>query len=97
MQVDSFYEWCDNRSSELKSKNPFFLLSLMGVRITRSYWGENHGKRLADAVIGCVSQQIHLAIIRNKTSISHGMDMVIYLQSQTRNQEKPDLCQHYKK
>ena len=69
----------------LRVKIPFFLLSLMGVRITQSYWGENHGKGPADAVIGRVSQQIHSAIIGNKTSISHGMDMVLYLQSQTRN------------
>ena len=97
VQVDSFYEWCDNCSSEFKSKSPFFLLFLMGVRIIRSYWGENHGKGPADAVIGRVSQQMHSAIARNKTSISHGMDMVLYLQSLTRDQEGPNLCQHYKK
>ena len=97
VQVDSFYEWCDNCSSEFKSKSPFFLLSLMGVRIIRSYWGENHGKGPADAVIGRVSQQMHSMIARNKTSISHGMDMVLYLQSLTRDQEGPNLCQHYKK
>lgn len=98
VQVDTFYEWCDNCSSEFKSRMPFFLLSLMGVKIVRSFWGENHGKGPADAVIGRVSQVMRSAIARNKTSISHGMDMVLYLQSQSGgDQIHHNLCQHYKK
>ena len=98
VQVDTFYEWCDNCSSEFKSRMPFFLLSLMGVKIVRSFWGENHGKGPADAVIGHVSQVMRSAIARNKTSISHGMDMVLYLQSQSGgDQIHHNLCQHYKK
>ena len=52
----------------------------MGVRIIQSYWGENHGKGPADAVIGRVSQQMRSAIARNKTSITasagHGYGVI---------------------
>ena len=45
-----------------------------------NYWSKNHGKGPADGVIGRVSQFMRSAIARGKASISHGMDMVFYLQ-----------------
>ena len=56
VQVNHLYEWCDNCGLEFKSKFPFHVLSGMQMGITRNYWGENHGKGPADAVIGRVSQ-----------------------------------------
>lgn len=91
------YEWSDNCGLEFKSKYPFYVLSRMSTKICRNYWGENHGKGPADAVIGRVSQVIRSAIASGKTSISHGMDMVLYLQDNmgTRTCDT-NKCQHYR-
>ena len=69
----------------------------MKIRIMRNYWGENHGKGHADSVIGRVSQVIKSAIARGKTSISHGIDMALYLQMHkgTQNIEE-EKCQHFR-
>ena len=99
VQVNHLLEWCDNCSIEFKSKQPFFLLSCMDIRITRNYWGENHGKGPADAVIGRVSQFLRSAIARGKTSINHGLDMALYLQSMKgtpKHHPGETKCQHYR-
>ena len=99
VQVNHVYEWCDNCGLEFKSKLPFDVLSRMDIPITRNYWGENHGKGPADAVIGRVSQFIRSAIARGKTAISHGVDMALYLQTQkgTANYNPGQKeCQHYR-
>lgn len=98
--VRKLYEWTDNCGLEFKSKFPFFVLSTMEQCTNRSYWGENHGKGPADAVIGTVSQVMRSAIARNKTSVSHGIDMVIYLESQLGTglyDSSQLLCQHYRR
>ena len=100
LNIQKLYEWSDNCALEFKSKLPFELLSRMNVQINRSYWGENHGKGPADAVIGYISQFIRSAIARGKTSISHGMDMVLYLQAHLGTPTyNPDdcQCQHYRR
>ena len=100
VSVRKLYEWTDNCALEFKSKFPFFVLSTMEQVTNRSYWGENHGKGPADAVIGRVSQVMRSAIARNKTSVSHGIDMVIYLESHLGTglyDSSQLICQHYRR
>ena len=80
MKVNKMFEWSDNCSLEFKSKLLFHVLSRIPLLISRYYWGKNHGKGPANSVIGRFSQFIYSAIPRKKTSISHGMDMALYLQ-----------------
>ena len=99
VQVKHLFEWSDNCGIEFKSKMPFYVLSKMGIPITRNYWGENHGKGPADAVIGRISQFIRSAIARGKASINHGVDMALYLQ--LKKGTPPPVpgetkCQHYR-
>ena len=60
--IKILYEWCDNCGLEFKSKYPFLLVYNMKKPIVQNYWGENHGKGPADAVIGRVSQFMQSAI-----------------------------------
>ena len=98
--IRTLYEWCDNCGLKFKSKYPFLLLSNMKKSIVRNYWGKNHGKGPADGVIGRVSQFMQSAIAQGKASISHGMDMVLYLQMCLGTSDfNPDAkkCQHVRR
>ena len=99
VEVKHLFEWSDNCGLEFKSKMPFFVLSQMELQITRNYWGENHGKGPADSVIGRVSQCIKSAIARGKTTINHGLDMTLYLQSIHKSTEfhrREKKCHHFR-
>ena len=78
--VNKIYELSDKCSLEFKSKHPLYVLLLMTIIICQNYWGENHGKGPSDGVIGRVFQVIWSAIAHGKFTISHGMDMVLYLE-----------------
>ena len=98
VDVTKIYEWTDNCGLEFKSKYPLFLMSIMNIAICRNTWGENHGKGPADAVIGRVSQIIRSAIARGIVSISHGVDMVLFLQKRLETVLPEDgKCVHYRR
>ena len=98
ISVNKIYECSDNCSLEFKSKHPLYVLSLITIIICQNYWRDNHGKGPADGVIGRVSQVIWSAIACGKVTISHGMDIVLYLQMHYGTPiQKPEesKCQHY--
>ena len=73
-------QFCDNCSSQYKSKGPFQYISTAGIPTMRSYFGANHGKGPSDAATGRVKQALTQARKSRKHELRTAHEVYLFLE-----------------
>jgi hypothetical protein len=87
----------DNCVAQYKCKTNFALMSTFDVPLELHYFGECHGKSLADAAIGRFKQLVDNAVRNRRAEIQNTVDLAHYSMTKlaTTEEELADGCCHY--
>ena len=95
-------QFCDNCSSQYKSKGPFQYISTSDVPTMRTYFGANHGKGPSDAATGRVKIALSRARKSRKYELRTPFEVYKYLDEhfkqkmEERRKKNPNKCEHFK-
>ena len=95
--LDLIIQFCDNCSSQYKSRRPFAELARLALEIIRVYFGEKHGKSHADALFGRLKAWMSYKIKARHFVVTDAYDFYKYCREfyQTPT-PAPGCCQHYR-
>ena len=68
-------QFCDNCSSQYKSKGPFQNISTSDIPTVRNYFGANHGKGPSDAATGRVKQALTKGRKSQKAELRNALEV----------------------
>ena len=95
--MDLVIQFCDNCSSQYKSRRPFAELACCSIPIVRIFFSENHGKSYCDAFFGRLKSWMSYKIKARHVIINDANDFFRYCKAEY---ETPEIgqwqCQHYK-
>ena len=95
-------QFCDNCSSQYKSKGPFQYISTSGVPTMRSYFGANHGKGPSDAATGRVKKALAQGRKSRKVELRTAFEVYKFIKDTFKRYEEDwrkkngDKCHHFK-
>ena len=95
-------QFCDNCSSQYKSKGPFQYISTSSVPTMRSYFGANHGKGPSDAATGRVKKALTQGRKSRKVELRTAFEVYTFIKETFQRYEAdwqkkhPNECQHFK-
>ena len=75
VEIGDIHRWSDNCGSQFKSKGPFFRMAKSKIPITLSFFGERHGKSLADGLGGRTKLAIRRARDRRGNVFQNASDL----------------------
>ena len=96
-------QFCDNCSSQYKSKGPFQYISMSDIPVARNYFGANHGKGPSDAATGRVKMALTKARKSRKHELRTAREVYDYLkvkfaqweQDRLKKAERRKTCMHF--
>ena len=99
----SIIQFCDNCSSQYKSKGPFQYISMSETPVVRNYFGANHGKGPSDAATGRVKMALTKAKKSRKHELRTAREVYDYLQvkfaeweeDRLRKAREKNKCMHF--
>ena len=95
--MDLIIQFCDNCSSQYKSRRPFAELARSPLDIIRIYFGEKHGKGQCDGFFGRLKSWMMHKIKSRHVIINSAHDFFRCCKEQYETQPVPDgHCQHYR-
>ena len=95
--MDLIIQFCDNCSSQYKSRRPFVEMARCALNIMRIYFGEKHGKSQCDGFFGCLKSWMTYKIKSRQVVITNATDFFRYCRQEYETQAAPEgTCQHYR-
>ena len=95
-------QFCDNCSSQYKSKGPFQYISTSGVPTMRSYFGANHGKGPSDAATGRVKKALTQGRKSRKVELRTAFEVYQFIKKTFQRYEEDwrkrngEKCNHFR-
>ena len=97
LPMDLIIQFCDNCSSQYKSRRPFAELARSPLDIIRVYFGEKHGKSHCDGFFGRLKALMTFKIKSRHVVINSANDFYRCCQEEYETNPVPDgQCQHYR-
>ena len=93
---DLIIQFCDNCSSQYKSRRPFAEMTCSSLDIIRVYFGEKHGKSHANALFGHLKGWMSYKIKAHHFVVSDAYDFYKYFREYYETPAIEDACQHYR-
>ena len=95
--MDVIMQFCDNCSSQYKSRRPFAELARCPLNVIRVYFGEKHGKSQCDGFFGRLKSWMTYKIKARQFVIMNADDFFISCRNEYQTPAPvPGECQHYK-
>ena len=96
--LDIILQFCDNCSSQYKSRRPFAEMARCALNIIPVYFGEKHGKSQCDGFFGRLKAWMTHRIKSGKVIINTAHDFFRYCQDEYETPAPADSsqCQHYR-
>ena len=95
--LDTIFQFCDNCSSQYKSRRPFAEMARSPLNIIRVFFGEKHGKSQCDGFFGRLKAWMSYKIKARHVIITNANDFFRCCQEEYQTEEpQPGKCQHYR-
>ena len=89
-------QFCDNCSSQYKSRRPFAEMARSALNIIRVFFGEKHGKSQCDGFFGRLKAWMTYKIKTRKVIVTNAYDFFRFCKEEYEMSPKPGECQHYR-
>ena len=97
VDMNMVLQFCDNCSSQYKSRRPFAECARCPLNIIRVYFGEKHGKSQCDAFFGQLKAWMTHRIKTRQTIITNTKDFFRCCKEDYESPPpQPGICQHYR-
>ena len=94
--MENFFQFCDNCSSQYKSRRPFAEMARCPLDLTRIYFGEKHGKGQCDGFFGRLKAWMTYKIKARHVIITNAHDFFRCCKEEYETPPADGNCQHYR-